>query len=50
MDDAADRVYAMVEKLQLAIQQIDKAMVREWVEDRVVTKTFVGLCHSIQDR
>ena len=34
----------MVEKLQSAIQQIDKAMVREWVEDLVVVKTFVGLC------
>lgn len=44
LDDATDRVYAMVEKLQSAIQQIDKAMVREWVEDLVVVKTFVGLC------
>ena len=44
LDDATDKVYAMVEKLQLAIQQIDKAMVREWVEDLVVAKTFIGLC------
>ena len=44
LDDATDRVYAMVEKLQSAIQQIDKAMVHEWVEDLVVVKTFVGLC------
>lgn len=44
LDDATDRVYAMVEKFQSAIQQIDKAMVREWVEDLVVVKTFVGLC------
>ena len=44
LDVATDKVYAMVEKLQSAIQQIDKAMVREWVEDLVVTKTFVGLC------
>ena len=44
LDDASDKVYAMVEKLQSAIQQIDKAMVREWVEDLVVAKTFVGLC------
>ena len=44
LDDATDKVYAMVERLQSAIQQIDKAMVREWVEDLVVAKTFVGLC------
>ena len=43
LDDATDKIYSMVEKLQSAIQQIDKAMVREWVEDLVVAKTFVGL-------
>ena len=43
LDDAADKIYSMVEKLRQAIQQLDKAMVREWVEDLVVAKTFVGL-------
>ena len=44
LDDATDRIYPMVEKLRTAIQQIDKSMVREWVEDLVLVKTFVGLC------
>ena len=44
LDDATDRIYAMVEKLRAAVQQIDKGMVREWVEDLVLVKTFIGLC------
>ena len=44
LDDATDRIYAMVEKLRAAVQQIDKRMVREWVEDLVLVKTFIGLC------
>ena len=34
----------MIEKLQETIQKVDKEMVREWVEDLVLAKTFVGLC------
>ena len=44
LDDATDRIYAMVEKLRAAVQQVDKRMVREWVEDLVLVKTFIGLC------
>ena len=44
LDDATDRIYAMVEKLRVAVQEIDKSMVREWVEDLVLVKTFIGLC------
>ena len=44
LDNATDRIYAMVEKLQAAVQQIDKSMVREWAEDLVFVKTFIGLC------
>ncbi len=44
LDEATDRIYAMVENLRDAIQQIDKSMVREWVEDLVLVKTFIGLC------
>jgi len=44
LDDAADRIYAMVENLREAVQLIDREMVREWVEDLVLVKTFVGLC------
>jgi uncharacterized protein YukE len=44
IDDATERVYDMVEKLRDAIQQIDKEMVKQWVADLVLAKTFVGLC------
>ncbi len=44
LDDAADRVYPMAENLRTAIQLIDKGMVRAWIEDLVIVKTFVGLC------
>jgi len=43
IDDATERVYAMVEHLRDAIQHVDKAMVRKWAEDLIITKTFVGL-------
>jgi hypothetical protein len=43
IDDATDKVYAMIEEFQRVIVQIDKKMVRDWVEDLVITKTFVGL-------
>lgn len=44
IDAATDLVYNMLLKLKDAIAQIDRAMVREWVEDLVLAKTFVGLC------
>ena len=43
IDDATDKIYAQVENLKEAIQLIDRDMVREWVEDLVVVKTFNGL-------
>ncbi len=44
VDDATDKVYDMVTKLKGAFVQIDKELVRKWVRDLVLTKTFVGLC------
>lgn len=44
IDDATDKIYVMVEKLKDAIKNVDKALVRAWVEDLVITKTFAGLC------
>lgn len=43
IDEATDKVYAMIEELRRVIVQIDRNMVRAWVEDLVITKTFVGL-------
>ena len=38
IDDAADRVDAMLELLREALPSIDKGMVRDWVEDLVVSQ------------
>ena len=43
IETATDKIFAQVENLKVAIKLIDKAMVREWVEDLVITKTYNGL-------
>ena len=44
VDDATERVYEMVQNLAEAFKLIDKELVRKWVEDLVLTKTFTGFC------
>jgi MjaI-like restriction endonuclease len=43
IENATARICMMVQNLQSAIRLIDEDMVRNWVEDLVLTKTFVGL-------
>lgn len=43
IEDATDRIFDQVENLKKAIKLINKDMVREWVVDLVITKTFNGL-------
>lgn len=43
IDKAADRTYAMIENMRAAMQEIDRDMVRQWVEELVLAKTFAGL-------
>ena len=43
ISDATDKVFSMVEELKKSINHIDKEMVREWVRDLVIDKTFIGL-------
>jgi hypothetical protein len=43
IDDATERIYAQVKNLQEAIKLIDKDLVKMWVTDLVITKTFNGL-------
>jgi ribosomal protein S19 len=43
IDDATNKIFPMIEELKKAINQIDKDMVREWVKDLVIDKTFIGL-------
>lgn len=44
IDKATDKIYAQMLNLKDAIKLIDKNMVREWVVDLIVNKTFNGLC------
>ncbi len=43
IDRATARVFKMIENLNAASPQIDREMVRTWVEDLVLVKTFTGL-------
>ena len=43
LNDAVDKIYLMVESLKEAINKIDRELVEKWVEDLVITKTFLGL-------
>lgn len=43
IDNATERVNSMIEKLKTSINQIDRNMVKKWVEDLVIEKTFIGL-------
>ncbi len=41
--EATDKIYSQVENLKEAIKLINQDMVKLWVEDLVITKTFNGL-------
>lgn len=43
IENATDKIQDMIEKMRDAIQLIDKEMIRNWVKDLVLTKTFIGL-------
>lgn len=43
ISDATNKIFDQIENLKEAIKLIDKEMVRKWVEDLVITKTYNGL-------
>lgn len=43
ISNAVEKVEGMVNKLKEAIKLIDEKMIRDWVEDLVLEKTFIGL-------
>ncbi len=43
IENATNKIYPMVENLKEAITKIDKELVRQWVEDLTIIKTFTGL-------
>lgn len=42
-EEATDKIYAQIENLRQAIQLIDRDMVKSWVEDLIINKTFNGM-------
>lgn len=43
IDDATNKIYPMIENLKEAITKVDRNLVRKWVEDLTIIKTFTGL-------
>jgi hypothetical protein len=43
IDNATEKIFEMVKNLKESINKIDKEMVRDWVKDLVIDKTFIGL-------
>ena len=43
IDEATDRIISMIENFNDAIGEIDPSMVKSWVEDLILVKTFAGL-------
>ena len=43
IDTATERTYAMIEKMRSTLNSIDRKMVRRWVSELILAKTYVGL-------
>lgn len=43
IENAIGKIQDMIEKMRDAIQLIDEDLIRNWVKDLVLTKTFIGL-------
>ena len=43
IENATDKVYDMIETFKKSIELIDRNLIREWVEDLILNKTFAGL-------
>jgi hypothetical protein len=43
IEEATDKVFEMVVKMQEAVEEIDREMVNRWVKDLVLYKTYTGL-------
>lgn len=43
VDEATEKVFGMIKNLEESISKIDKELVRKWVEELIIVKTFSGL-------
>ena len=46
IENATNKIFAQVENLKVAIKLVDKELVRKWVEDLVITKTYSGVSQT----
>jgi len=44
IDDASNKIYEMVKKMGDSYTKINRPLIRRWVSDLLLKKTFVGLC------
>src|SRR5690625_3891890 len=42
IDEATNKVFKMIKNLEKSIAQIDEEMVRKWVKELIIVKTFSG--------
>lgn len=43
VDRATDKIFAQIEVFKSALAGIDRSLVKRWVEDLILVKTFIGL-------
>lgn len=43
IDEATERIISMIENFNEAVEKIDRTMIKSWVEDLILVKTFAGL-------
>ena len=43
IEEASKRIKKMINSLRVAIELIDEKMIRKWVEDLVIDKTYIGM-------
>ena len=43
IDEATKKILGMIDNFRDVINQIDESMIRQWVRDLVIVKTFIGL-------
>lgn len=44
VDQATEKTWIMIQKMQQAMAEIDRDMVRRWMQELIFTKTYAGLC------
>ena len=46
LENATDKIYTQIQNLKNAISLIDREMIKHWVEDLIINKTFNSQKHQ----